>query len=65
MTILWRGLKKHRVVQKKIEKVTNSQDDDFAGVLAKNIPDKLALMGLRPSFSAQVRFGEGHPSYSF
>jgi hypothetical protein len=26
----------------------SAQDDDFAGVLAKNIPDKLALMGRSP-----------------
>jgi hypothetical protein len=30
------------------KKVTNSQDDDFVGVSAKNILNKLALMGLRP-----------------
>jgi hypothetical protein len=39
----------------KIEKVTDSQDDDFVGVLKKNIQNKLALMGLRPILSA-------HPS---
>jgi hypothetical protein len=27
------------------QKVTGSQDDDFVGVLKKNIPIKLALMG--------------------
>jgi hypothetical protein len=26
----------------------SAQDDDFVGVLKKNIPSKLALMGLRP-----------------
>jgi hypothetical protein len=30
----------------KIEKVTGSQDDDFVGVLTKNIQNKLALRGL-------------------
>jgi hypothetical protein len=29
---------------RKIKKVTGSQDDDFVGVLKKNIPNKLALM---------------------
>jgi hypothetical protein len=33
---------------RKIEKVTGSQDDDFVGILKKNIPNKLALMGLSP-----------------
>jgi hypothetical protein len=28
----------------------SAQDDDFVGVLKKNIPNKLALMGLRPVF---------------
>ena len=45
MTHFWRGLKKHLVGCKKhekIEKVTGSQDDDFVGVLKKNIPNKLA-----------------------
>jgi hypothetical protein len=36
-----------------IKKVTSSersaQDDDFAGVLKKNIPNKLALMGRSPT----------------
>jgi hypothetical protein len=36
----------------------SAQDDDFVGVPTKNIQNKLALMGLRPSFSAHVRFGE-------
>jgi hypothetical protein len=27
----------------------SAQDDDFVGVLKKNIPSKLALMGLRPT----------------
>ena len=40
--------------KRKIYKVTGSQDDGFWGV-DKNIPNKLALTGLRPSFSAQVR----------
>jgi hypothetical protein len=43
----------------------SAQDDDFVGVLTKNTLNELALMGVAPSFSAQVRFGEGHPSYSF
>jgi hypothetical protein len=33
---------------KKTEKVTGSQDDDFVGVLAKNILDKLGLIGRSP-----------------
>jgi len=36
------GAKTRLVVQRqeKIEKVTGSQDDDFVGVLTKNIPNK-------------------------
>jgi hypothetical protein len=33
---------------RKIKKVTIAQDDDFVGVLKKNIPNKLALMGRSP-----------------
>jgi hypothetical protein len=51
MTILWEfgktfwwGVPKAR----EIKKVTSSQDDDFVGVLTKNIQNKLALMGRRP-----------------
>jgi hypothetical protein len=36
------GCRKHV----KIEKVTGSQDDGFVGVLMKNIPGRLTLMGL-------------------
>ena len=36
------------VTTRKVEKVTPSQDDDFVGVLKKNIPNKLALMGVYP-----------------
>jgi hypothetical protein len=50
----WLECRKHE----KIEKVTGSQDDVFVGVLKKNILNKLALMGLRPVFSAHVRWGE-------
>jgi hypothetical protein len=38
-----------------INKVTASQDDDFVGVPTKNTLNKLALMGLCPVFSSQVR----------
>jgi hypothetical protein len=31
-----------------------AQDDVFVGVLKKNIPRKLALMGLRPGLSSAV-----------
>jgi len=34
-----------------------AQDDDFVGVLKKNIPNKLALMGLRPGLSSAVPSG--------
>ena len=47
MTALW-GVKSIRLAtqkNEKIEKVTGSQDDDFVGVLKKNIPSRLALMG--------------------
>jgi len=30
----------------------SAQDDDFVGVLKKNIPYKLVLMGLRPGLSS-------------
>jgi hypothetical protein len=33
------------------EEVTGSQDDDFVEVLKKNIPHKLALMGLCPGLA--------------
>jgi hypothetical protein len=31
-----------------------AQDDDFVGVLTKSIPNKLALMGLRPGLISVV-----------
>jgi hypothetical protein len=31
-----------------------AQDDDFVGILTKNILNKLALMGLRPGLSSAV-----------
>jgi hypothetical protein len=38
----------------------SAQDDDFVGILTKNILPKLALMGLRPGLSSarpvQIRF---------
>ena len=37
----------HRL-QGELKKVTASQDDDFVGVLKKNIPNKLAFIKLRP-----------------
>jgi hypothetical protein len=36
----------------------SAQDDVFVAVLKKNTPNKLALMGLAPVFSAHVRWGE-------
>jgi hypothetical protein len=40
------------------ESVTRSaRDDGFVGVLKKNIPNKLALMGLRPGLSSAVATG--------
>jgi hypothetical protein len=36
------------VIFEKTNKVTDSQDDGLVGVLRKNIPSKLALVGLRP-----------------
>ena len=46
------------------EKVTNSQDDDFADVSTKNILNKLALMGLRPDyFQASLRDWAGMASH--
>jgi hypothetical protein len=41
----------------RIEKVTGSQDDVFLEVLKKKIPNKLALMGLRPGLSSAVPQG--------
>jgi len=32
----------------------SAQDDDFVGILKKNIPNKVALMGLRPGLSSAV-----------
>ena len=46
MTILRGGLETSGV----FEKVTGCQEDGFVGVLKKYVPDRLALMGLIPSF---------------
>ena len=56
MTPFWRGLNNiwsDAKKDEKIEKVTGSQDDDFVGVLKKNIPNKLA----RPRLSSAVASG--------
>ena len=49
----WLDMQKTR----KIEKVTGSQDDVFVVSLKKNIPNKVALMGLRPGLSSAVPSG--------
>ena len=43
----------------KIEKVTGSQDDDFVGVLTKNIQNKLALMGHSPGLAGTTEKSRG------
>jgi hypothetical protein len=47
MTALSRGLKYNWLDIHR--KITGSQDDGFVGVLKKNIPNKLALLGVPPS----------------
>jgi hypothetical protein len=52
MTALSGGLEIHSWIcrkHEKIEKVTGAQDDDFVGVLKKNIPNKLARPGRSPA----------------
>ena len=50
---------------KQFKKVTDSQDDDFVGVLTKNTLNNLVLMGLRPIVFGPGTLWRGHPSYSF
>jgi hypothetical protein len=40
-----------------------AQDDDFVGVLEKNTPSKLALMGLRPTQGDEERLGPATTLY--
>jgi hypothetical protein len=43
----------HRALCQAIQTVGRcAQDDDFVGVLTKNIPNELALMGLHPGLSS-------------
>ena len=39
----------------------SAQDEDFVGVLTKKIPNKLALMGLRPGLLSDVPSGLSRP----
>ena len=41
-----------------------AQDDDFVGVLKKNIPNKLALMGRSPGLSSAVPTGHTLDSHA-